>query len=33
MNLSVAGPSDLERIVTLVNDAYRGSVQVTGLDA
>ena len=30
MNLSVAGPSDLERIVTLVNDAYRGSSKSPG---
>jgi predicted N-acetyltransferase YhbS len=30
VNLSVAGPPDLERIATLVNDAYRGSSKSPG---
>lgn len=30
MSLTIAGPADLERIATLVNDAYRGSSKPPG---
>jgi ribosomal protein S18 acetylase RimI-like enzyme len=30
VNLTIAGPADLERIATLVNDAYRGSSKAPG---